>query len=84
MAWDNISDVLTEEGEQRLEVGQVLMFDYEGSRIDMKIMRKTKNGVWAKQIKTYDPDDITQKILDAPEPDDDDSDHAAGAVSPDR
>jgi hypothetical protein len=55
---EEITDVLTPEGVARLQVGQVLMFDYEGSRNDMKIT-KIKNGrVWAKRIKTYHPDEV--------------------------
>ncbi len=56
--WQRIDDVLTPEGIARLQVGQVLMFRYEGSRNDMKIMKIDKDEVWAKQITTRDPNEV--------------------------
>jgi hypothetical protein len=53
MAWLNITDDLSKEGRKKLEVGQVLMFDFEGSPVYLKIMRKNKKGIWAKRL---DPD----------------------------
>jgi hypothetical protein len=63
MSWIDISDILTPEGAKRLKVGQVMMFDFEGSRNDLKIMRKHNKKVWAKQIVTHHPDEVivTQK-----------------------
>lgn len=57
--WERIDDILTPEGIARLEVGQVLMFDFEGSRNDLKIRMISKAGhVWAQKIDTYDPSQV--------------------------
>lgn len=63
MSWIDISDELTPKGHTALRVGQVLMFDFEGSRLELKIMRKHNKKVWAKQITTHHPDEVvvTQK-----------------------
>jgi len=53
MAYLEISRDLTPQGAKKLKVGQVLMFDYEGSPIYLKIMRKTGGKVFAKRL---DPD----------------------------
>ena len=53
MSWQDISDILTVKGKKNLQVGQVLIFDYEGSPIHLKIMRKYKGKVWAKEIYLY-------------------------------
>lgn len=58
--WERIDDILTPGGIAKLQIGQVLMFNFEGSRNDLKVMKITKTGaVWAKRITTYDPDDVT-------------------------
>lgn len=49
MAWLKITDDLTEEGIKKLKIGQVLIFDFEGSPVYLKIMRKNKD-VWAKRL----------------------------------
>ncbi len=57
--WERIDDVLTTKGINRLRVGQVLMFNYEGSRNDLLIMKITKSyHVWAKRITTHDPSQV--------------------------
>jgi hypothetical protein len=53
MAYLNITSDLTLVGRRKIKLGEVLMFDYEGSPVYLKIMRKTKDGVWAKRL---DPD----------------------------
>ncbi len=57
---EEITDVISDEGFDRLKVGNVLTFDYEGSRSDYKItrMNKTNRRIWARQIKTYDPSEV--------------------------
>lgn len=59
--WEDITDILTDEGKERLEVGQVLMFDYEGSPLHLKIMRKYKGKVWAKKNYLYRPEEVIVK-----------------------
>lgn len=48
--WENITDVLTPEGIERLNTGEVLMFNYENSPIHLKIKRKSRGKVWAERI----------------------------------
>lgn len=61
MAWIDLTDDLTEEGFKRLQKGQVLFFDYEGSEVTLKIMRKTKDKIWAKSVIMYKPDEVEVK-----------------------
>lgn len=55
--WIDMTDQFTPEGIARLEKGQVLVFDYEGSRNEYKIMRIRHGKVWVKHITLYDPND---------------------------
>jgi len=50
MKWEDITPDLTKKGQRELKVGQVLIFDYEGSPIHLKIMRKSHGKVWAKRL----------------------------------
>ena len=59
--WIDITDDLTPEGIDRLKVGQIMMFDYEGSRIDLKVMLKRDHRVYVKPVKTYSPDQVQVK-----------------------
>lgn len=51
-----------------VEVGQVLMFDYEGSPLHLKIMRKRNGRVWAEKLKIrlMHPDEVIVKELEHP------------------
>ncbi len=40
-SWEDITDILTPRALDLLEKGQLLRFDYEGSPLELKIMRKT-------------------------------------------
>lgn len=51
--WERIDDVLTPEGIKNLKTGQVLMFNYEGSPIHLKIKRKTGGKVWAERVRLW-------------------------------
>lgn len=64
MSWEDITDVLTVKGKKKLKVGQVLIFNYEGSPIHLKIMRKYKGKVWAKHVYLYKESEvnITDKV----------------------
>lgn len=56
MSWERIDSVLTKEGKELKSGanGHVLIFEYEGSPVYMKLMRKDKNGaIWAERL---DPD----------------------------
>lgn len=49
-----------------VEVGNTLTFDYEGSPIHLRIMRKFKGKVWAKEVKLYTPKEfykMTRKLV---------------------
>ena len=50
MAWLNLTNDLTAEGKKKLKVGQVMMFDFEGSPVYLKIMRKVRGKVYAKRL----------------------------------
>jgi hypothetical protein len=50
VAYLNITKDLTRAGRRQLKLGQILIFDYEGSPVYLKIMRKTRAGVWAKRL----------------------------------
>lgn len=52
MGFLNITQDLNARG-RKLPVGKVLMFDFEGSPVYLKIMRKSEGKVWAKRL---DPD----------------------------
>lgn len=54
--WEDISDMLTPEGMKAVKVGQILLFE----NATLKIMHKTAKKVWAKQIKTYTPDEFKE------------------------
>lgn len=57
---EEISDILTDKAFKDLKVGQILMFNYEGSRNDYKITkinRKSKK-CWAKKVTTYSTDQV--------------------------
>lgn len=58
--WVDITDVLTKEGRDKLQTGQVLRFD----KADLKIVRKTKDKVWAKKSYLYLPEEVevTDKV----------------------
>lgn len=57
---EEISDILTDKAFKDLKVGQILMFNYEGSRNDYKITkinRKSKK-CWVKKVTTYSTDQV--------------------------
>ena len=60
MKSENISDIFTQEGIAKLSKGQILTFDNEGRRIQLKITRiDRKNGkIWAKRCTTYNAAEI--------------------------
>lgn len=68
--WIDITDILTEKGVEVLKagqldlfpfkMGQMLMFDYEGSRTNLKITRLDvrRGRLWAREVKLYDAKDV--------------------------
>lgn len=63
MAWIDMTNELTPFAIQSLEIGQVLMYEYEGSPLHIKIMRKKNGKVWGKQLKVrlMKPDEVQWK-----------------------
>lgn len=61
MGWLDITNDLTKKGRRKLKVGQVLIFDFEGSPIHLKIMRKYKGKVWARRNYLYKPSEVQIK-----------------------
>jgi hypothetical protein len=69
VAWLELTNDLTKEGIKRLKVGQVLMFDYEGSPNYLKIMRKERGKIWAKRLdpeKFLLPEEADEKVTVVP------------------
>lgn len=62
MSWIDLTPDLTKKGQQTLRVGQVLIFDFEGSPIHLKIMRKFKGKVWAKKAYLYSPEEADNEV----------------------
>ena len=58
MGWLDITGELTPQGKRWLKVGQVLVFDFEGSKLYLKVMRKRNGKVWAKETKLYLPNEV--------------------------
>jgi hypothetical protein len=59
--WHDITDILTKKGIDKLKVGQVLMFEFEGSETQIKVMRKANGKVWGKEVYLYKEDEIFVK-----------------------
>ena len=65
MTWVDLTPELTKEG-KKLPVGKVLMFDYEGSPTYLKIVRKHKGKVWAKELdpeKFLTPEQADEQVV---------------------
>lgn len=57
-----ITSELTKKGIRELKVGQVLMFDNNTEfGLQLKITRKTKDRVWAKEVYLYKPEEVGTK-----------------------
>lgn len=69
MAFLNITEDLSPKGRKKVKVGQVLMFDYEGSPIYLKIMQKGGGKVFAKRLdpnKFLTPEEADENVLIVP------------------
>ena len=56
---EEISDIFTPEGAKKVKVGQVLVFDYEGSKTHLKITKKALGRIWAKHINLLRMDEVS-------------------------
>jgi len=68
MSWIDLTEELTAEAFESLNIGEVLMFTFEGSPLHIKIMRKTKDKIWGKVTYLYTPEEFEKegaKILEA-------------------
>lgn len=63
MAWIDLSldYEFTDQFYDEVKAGKVLVFDYEGSEIAMKIKRIKGKKVWAENITLYRPDEVAIK-----------------------
>lgn len=68
MKYLDITDELTEEGKQ-LKVGAVLIFDFEGSPVYLKIKKKKAGKVWAQRLdpkKFLTPEEADESVTVVP------------------
>lgn len=56
--WIDLSDQLNGAGMAAVKAGQVLTFEFEGSRTSFKVMRKAKGRLWVKEIELYKPEAV--------------------------
>jgi hypothetical protein len=69
MAYLNLYNDLSDKGRKKIKVGQVMMFDFEGSPIYLKIMEKGRNKVLAKRLKPelfLTPEEADERIVITP------------------
>jgi hypothetical protein len=62
--WQNIAEDLTPQGIAKLKKGQVLVFDYEGSRNEYRIVRIKDGEVWVKPVTLMSMDEAQAKMSD--------------------
>ena len=62
MKWLDITEELNDEGKKSLKAGDVLMFDFEGSPLHLRVMRKSRGKVWAKRTYLYTPEEADAEI----------------------
>lgn len=68
MSYLNITNDLNARG-RKLPVGKVLIFDFEGSPVYLKIMRKSEGKVWAKRLDPklfLTPEEADKRIVITP------------------
>lgn len=63
--WQEITDILTPEGVKKLKLRQVLVFDYEGSRNEYKVMEIKDGRVWVKPVTLLTVGEADDKLTDA-------------------
>lgn len=62
MPWINLADEMefTDRAYEDFYAGQILIFDFEGSKNYLKIMRIKKPKIWVKQVETYSIEEFEQ------------------------
>jgi hypothetical protein len=55
---ENITDIFTKKGIKKLKVGQILIFNKDNDRIELKITKITDDKVMAKRVVTYREDEL--------------------------
>lgn len=66
--WEDITDILTPEGiaslQQRLKAGTkpVLIFDFEGTPIHLRIRKISRGKVWAQKTHLYTDEEMKKEI----------------------
>jgi len=66
MGYINITDDLNARGRKELKVGQTMHFDFEGSPVYLKIMKKEGGKVWAKRLdpkKYLTPEEADDQVM---------------------
>lgn len=58
--WEEISDIFTAEGLQKVKVGQIFIFDYEGSKINLKVKRIRDGKVYAERVRLYEQHEMKE------------------------
>lgn len=57
--WEDINDMLTDEGREAIKVDQVLIFgETEAEQRHFKVMKKTKKHLWIKPIRLLRPEEV--------------------------
>ena len=64
-AWEDVGPILTPKGFRELRAGQVLVFNYEGSRNEYRVMRidRKRKRCWVVPTTLYKPEQVG--IVDA-------------------
>ena len=60
--WIDLTPELTEQGIAKLKKGQVLVFDFEGSRNEFRIVQIKDGKVWVKPVTLMSMDEAEAKM----------------------
>ena len=66
MSWLNLTNDLTKKAIREFKVGQVLIFDFEGSPVHIKIMAKKDGKIWGKRLdsaKFLTPEEADEQVM---------------------
>lgn len=69
MAWINLTNDLTKKAQRDFKIGQVLIFDFEGSPVHIKIMKKEDGKIWGKRLdssKFVTAEEADEKVMVVP------------------
>lgn len=59
MPTEEITDIITPEGLQKLTKGQILVFMDGKKKTELRITKIKSGRVWATEVRTYSPDEVT-------------------------